>query len=314
MEFALIVGQQIIIMFLLIFVGFFAYKIKMIDRVGIKQITDFLLYIITPAIILSSFTQKRTDELLINLLIAFGLAILSYLVAFAVAYLLIRNKNNPNATIERFAIIYPNNGFMGIPLAAAVLGAEGVFYTTAFICIGNVFTWTHGISIMMKNREDKNQKMKLPLFQLLLSPALISFLVGLIVFLFAIPIPEVLLKTIDYIGALNTPIAMLVVGVTLAQTNILSAFKSLKVYKVVALSNLLVPLIVLLISIFIPVNQNILINNIIISACPAAAMTIIFAEKYHNDAEYATKVFTLSSLMTIITMPPVILFTTMLLT
>lgn len=312
MDFALTVAQQVLIMFLLIAVGFFAFKIKMIDRIGIRQITDLLLYIITPAIIFSAFTQERTEALLINLFIAFGLAVVSYLVGFLVAYTFIRKKNNPHATIERFGIIYPNNGFMGIPLVASVLGSEGIFYATAFICIGNIFTWTHGISIMSRKRaeEGNTEKMKLPVKQLLLSPPLLSFFVGLVVFLLAIPIPNVIGQTIDYISSLNTPIAMIVVGATLAQTNVLSAFCSLRVYKIVALANFAVPLLVIAISIFIPVSSNILMNNIIISACPSAANTIIFAEKYQNDVEYATKMFTLSNLLTVITLPMIMLLTT----
>lgn len=311
MTFALTVLQQVIIMFLLIFVGYLTFKIKMIDRDGVRQLTDILLYIVMPAMIFSAFMQEKTAELLKNLFIAFALAIASYIVGFIVAYIFIRDKNNPHATVERFAVIYPNNGFMGIPLIAAVLGQEGVFYAAAFICIGNVFTWTHGVTTMSKSRtiDGDKTKMKLPIAQLLLSPALIAFFAGLVVFLISIPIPSVLFQTVGFLSGLNTPIAMLVVGATLAQTDILSAFKELKIYKLVFLINILVPVIVIAFSIFIPVSDTLLINNIILTACPSAAITIIFAEKYKNNVEHATKVFTLSSLLTIVTLPLMMLLT-----
>ena len=311
MGFAVTVAQQVVIMFLLIAVGFVIFRIKMVDQHTVKRMTDVLLYVVTPAILFSSFTIERTDELLKSLFLAFGLAILSYLCAIAISYLLIRRKGNPHAAIERFAITYPNNGFMGIPLVAAVFGETGILYATAYICIGNVFTWTHGVSLILRSRsqEGNREKLKMPLSQLLLSPPLLSFFAGLLVFLLRIPIPDTLGQAIDYIASLNTPLAMMIVGTNLAQTPILSSFRSPRLYWVVFLINLAVPAVVLGIFSFLPLPKDLLINNIILTACPSAAMTIIFAEKYQNDVEYATKLFTLSSLLTLITLPAVMMLT-----
>lgn len=313
MGFAVTVAEQVVIMFLLIAVGFFMFRIKMVDTHTMKHMTDVLLYIVTPAILFNSFTIERTDELLKSLLLAFALAIVSYLCAFAVAYLLVRKKGNPHAAIERFAIIYPNNGFMGIPLVAAVFGETGILYATAYICIGNIFTWTHGVSLIIRsrNQEGNREKFKMPLSQLLLSPPLLSFFVGFLVFLLRIPIPGTLQQGIQYIASLNTPLAMIIVGTNLAQTPILSAFRSPRLYWVVFLINLAVPCVILALFSFLPFSTDLLINNIILSACPSAAMTIIFAEKYKNDVEYATRLFTLSSLMTLITLPLIMTLTSL---
>lgn len=303
MEVIATILEQVVIMFLLILVGIVAFRIRMINREGVHQMTNILMYFVVPSVILSSFMQEKTPTLLQNLGWAFGLSVFSLALSVAVGYLLIRRKNNVCAAVERFAVIYPNNGFMGIPLISAVLGMESIIFVTAHICISNFMVWTHGITMMKRSRSDSEEKLKIP-FKQLITPAMVAFLAGLFFFFTDLKLPSVLSSTMDYINTLNTPLAMIVIGANLAQTNLFSAFRKPRVYYVVLLANLVVPLAALCVYRFLPmIPRELLVNNLLVCACPSAAFTIIFAERYENDVEHATSLFTMSNLATIVTVP-----------
>ena len=60
-------------------------------------------------------------------------------------------------SIEKVSIIYTNAGYLVIPLVSAVLGEEWVFYTTAFLLVQNLLTWTHGVSVL-KGESERNYR------------------------------------------------------------------------------------------------------------------------------------------------------------
>ena len=128
MELAANVFNQVLIMFLLIAVGIFCYRIKLISKHGNRQLSNFLLSVVTPALIVNSYQKPFDAALAQGLLWAFLLAGISHLIGIAAAYLLLRGKpGDPRLPLERFAAIYSNCGFMAIPLISAVLGGDGVF-------------------------------------------------------------------------------------------------------------------------------------------------------------------------------------------
>ena len=311
MELAILSANQVFIMFLLISIGFICFKIKIIDEVGTVQMTDVLLKIVFPSVILTAFTVTPTEEKLKMFLIALALTFISHILGIIVSYMFIRKKHDGLDTeIERFSVIYTNNGFMGIPLIGTLLGEEGVFYATAFVCIGNLFTWTHGVGIMSNKSGGKSD---ISLLRIITSPAIVAFIIGMILFIFRVSLPQDITKLITFTSNMNTPLAMFIVGAVLAQTNIITAFKDLKVYKIVLLTNLLVPMIAVCIYAFLPIDNNLILNNIISTACPVSCLTVIFAKKYKRDFEYASKLFTVSNILTIITLPIVIFFSNIIL-
>lgn len=311
MELAILSANQVFIMFLLVSIGFICFKIKIIDDVGTAQMTDVLLKIVFPSVILAAFTVTPTEEKLKKFLIALVLTFISHILGIIVSYIFIRKKHDEsNTEIERFSVIYTNNGFMGIPLIGTLLGEQGIFYATAFVCIGNLFTWTHGVGIMSNK---SGRKLYISLLKIIKSPAIVAFIIGMILFISRVSLPQDINKLITFTSNMNTPLAMFIVGAVLAQTNIITAFKELKVYKIAVLANLLVPIIAVCIYAFLPIDNNLILNNIISTACPVSCLTVIFAKKYKMDIEYASKIFTVSNILTIITLPIVIFFSNMIL-
>lgn len=133
---AWIILKQAAIMLLLNLVGIIAYRTKIVDKNGGRQFSSFVLEIVTPVLVVNAYSEVEYEfRLVVNMLWTFLIAAISYVVAITAAYLLIRRKAGRETEIERFSVIYSNCGFMGIPLASALLGNEGVFYATAFLLL-----------------------------------------------------------------------------------------------------------------------------------------------------------------------------------
>ena len=97
-------------------------------KIGGRQFSNFVLEIVTPVLVVNAYADVEYESrLVVNMLWTFLLAAVSYVVFIAAVYLLVRQKPGRETEIERFSAIYSNCGFMGIPLASAILGNEGVF-------------------------------------------------------------------------------------------------------------------------------------------------------------------------------------------
>lgn len=301
MELALTVLNQVLVMFVLIVIGAGCFKLKIINQQTSAQLTTLLLYIVNPLVIINSYNMPFDKTLAKNLIIAFGLGVISHLLAMVIAYIFVRVKDDKGkVAIERFSVIYTNCGFMALPLINALFGSEGVFYASAYMTVFNLLSWTHGY-MMMAGKVDKAAFKKA-----FLSPVVISVFVGLIIFFAQIRLPLVIGDSVRHIALLNTPIAMIVTGVSLASGNVLKAFTSLRYYYVVFVSNVLVPLAAIAIYLFLPIAPNIIMVNLVAIACPCAVTTLLFTTKLGKDVAHATNILTLSNVTCVVTIPLII--------
>lgn len=293
--------SQVIIMFLLIGVGFVCYKIKMINEETAGQLSEILLMIVTPAVIIQAFQIEFKPSLAKGLLLSLSLAIVSHIVGIIVSTVLIRKKpEGKEYCVERFACVYGNAGFMGIPLIAAVLPDNGVFFASAFIAVFNIFIWTHGVTLMSGEFKAKD------LLKILKSPPIIGVCLGLVFFFCSIKLPAVVGSAVGFIADLNTPLAMIVTGIYIAKSNLLTAFTDLKIYRVALIRLLIIP--VIMVGIFTlfkitPERETILIANLLASACPTAATTLLIATKFRAGPEHASKIIAATTVFSVATIP-----------
>ena len=310
MQSAITIANQAIIMFILLFVGFFLYKKKMMSEETTKQLSKITLSLVNPIVIFNSYQMDFDPQLLTGLFIAAGLAVAAHLILIAFSRIAVR-KGRPNEEIERFAVIYSNCGFLGIPLVQATFGSEGVFYLTGYITVFNLFMWTHGVIIMRGSSSEGKQSPAKNLLKVLFSPAIIAIMLGLVFFFTGLRLPSILQTPLDYLGSMNTPLAMLVSGATIAKAGLLKAFKCPRVYIVQLFKLAIVPVILSLL--FAPLHflgVNMLIPNVVLIAAsaPTASATVMFAYTHGRDAEYASNHFALSTLASMATMPLTLMF------
>ena len=149
------VGQQVLVLFILIGVGALLTKIGMITENGAKTMTDVVLYAVTPCVIVNAFQREYQPAMLGGLLVALLAAFLTLLFSVLLAELLYRKRDIDRGVVLKFALVFSNCGFMALPLQEAVLGEDGVFYGAAYIAVFNLFMWTYGLIVMGRRTSPK---------------------------------------------------------------------------------------------------------------------------------------------------------------
>lgn len=297
---ALTVLRQIAVMFILIGLGYFLYKKKIFTRRGCGQLSELVLTLVCPVLIFESFQKELKPELIKGLLTAFLLSAVSHAVLIAVSVIFLRKKRGADTAVERFAAAYSNCAFMGIPLIEAVYGTDGIFYLTAYIAVFNLLTWTHGVMIMTDRVNLKSA------LNALKAPAVIATFAGLVFFFLRIRLPEVIIQPLNYIASLNTPLAMLISGMTIARSDLGAALKKPGIWLNCFLKLILGPLVIVLI--FAPFAIDAVVRDTIIisAACPTATLTVMFAARYGKNSVYASEIFAVSTIASAAAIPLVL--------
>lgn len=301
MEIAMILFKQIMIMFLLLLIGMLLFRYKKISIQGSKELGSLLLYVVIPVVIIKSFCVERTQERIAGLGWSFLLSLLSLLIAIAVSYLIYRKKY----PLDNFAASFSNAGFIGIPLVQAAIKDEAVFYIASYIALLNLLQWTYGL-IILTDRRDSIQIKKL-----LTNPIVIGTLIGVLIFLLQPPLPELVSSIMNSISGLNTPIAMLITGIYLAQVPLLSMCRDNRLWKTCLLRLCVIPTFTLLmLLVFDFVDPSIRFAVLIAASAPVGSNIAIFASLYDADYLYSVKTVCLSTILSMVTMPVVMMLAT----
>lgn len=300
MDLAITVAIQVCIMFLLIMAGFIIKKCNLITKDGSKQLSDILLIVVTPCVVIKAYQVDFRPDLASGLLTAFIAATVINVVSILVSKLVFGRSKQPRSRIDQYCAAYSNCGFMAIPLLDAVLGAEGVFYGSAYLAMFNILNWTHGIYLYTQDKKSLSLK------KILINPGVIGVVIGLALFFARIRLPGILYTAIDYMAGLNTPLAMLLLGVFLADVSFSTALKNKRLYLVSAVRLVLVPILGILLLKMPFVAAAVAVAVIIPAACPSATAAALFAAKYDLDAGYASEIVALNTLMSIVTIPLIV--------
>ena len=293
---SLIVIKKIIEMFMILLVVIIIYKGKIIDDVSTKHLSNVLLLLVSPLLIVQSYQIDFNKKLLYGLLWALLASFLTFLFMIIVSEFLFHGNKN-RSSVEKIAVSYSNSGFIGIPLISGVLGDKGVFYMTAYITVFNVLLWTHGVVLMGDSKDLKGA------WKNFLSPAIIAVIVGIILFLFQLRLPQFIENPLEMIASMNTPLGMIVAGANLAQGNILKSLKNKRLYYLSFIKLIVYPLAGIIILWLLPLEFEVAFTVFIALACPAGASVVMFAQRYDRDAYYGSEIFVITTLLSAITLP-----------
>jgi hypothetical protein len=295
--------RRIAIMALLTAVGFFLSRKGYLSPQGSKDLGAILLRVIIPCLIIKTYITEYSRERLLELALSAVLALVGYLLAMGVSYLVFRRRR----PIENFAASFCNAGFIGIPLAQAVVGSEGVFYIAAAIALLNLFQWTYGLYIMTGRRDTISPK------TVAKNPVLIAIVIGVALFVSRLPVPDIVTSTLGYIADMNTPVAMILLGTYLAKL----PFRQLldrRAYSCVFLRLILIPAITLLVFRLLPVSNSQLALAVFLAlATPVGANICVFAQQYDSDYQLSVVTVCLSTVLSVLTLPLLVSFAQMVL-
>lgn len=295
----LMVVQQILILFFLIAVGYVCGHFKIISGQTVPQLTNLMLVILTPAVVITAFQVSGSDLKAKNMLIAAVIALLTFAIGALVTWPIFRREPEERKNMLTFSAVFFNGGFFGLPLLRAVLGDLAVAYASIFVAVFNVVLWTYGVSLM--DRREKGNGLKN-----LLNPGVITVLIVLLLFALKITLPEIIQSPISSLSKVQSPLAMIIIGVQFYTYRKQFNFKDPAVWKVSLIRDLVVPLLVLPFIYWLTKDSVLFFACAIMAATPTAANSILFATKYERDVNLAMQALMLSTIMVIITIPIVI--------
>lgn len=291
--------QQTIIMFALMLLGLLLSRRGMITEQGSRDLSNVLLYAVIPCVILRSYMSEFSTEKLRAMGLSALIAVIAFAASIAVAYLTCGTRHR----IENFAVAFGNAGFIGIPLVTAVFGPEAAFYVVSFSTFANLLQWTYGIVIISGKKETMNLRM------VFVNPVFISMVIGIALFVLQPTLPTVVTGTIGYIADGNTVLAMIILGYYLSKVQLRGLFADVRLYLFSALRLLVVPAVTILMFLPFPFARGeITLITLIAAATPIASSTAIFAQKFDQDYRRAVSYVCLSTILSVATLPLVMLF------
>ena len=292
-----VIVNGVISLFLIILVGVYAAKKRIITKEINKGLTNILLKITLPCLVVSSFIFDLSDELKDNIIRCFIYSPLVLIISIVISYILLIPIKGEKKIIIQFANVFSNCGFIGFPIVFSIYGNEGVIYASIFNLFFTAFLWTYGVILF--NGKMKREDIK----KVLLNPAIVAVFIGLIIMIFGFDIPSVLSSTLDLVGNMTSPLSMIIVGVILVNAKIISYLKDKTIYYSAFLKLIIMPCILILISRLLKDTSLVIKTLIIVTAMPAAAMTSILAESFDKESEYSAVIVFITTLFSVITFP-----------
>ena len=320
---------NVAVLFVMLVPGIVMQKCKLVPAGFGKGISNLVLYIAQPILIVSAYVNCKSSfgDIWQNILWVFILSIIAHVIFAAVALNMFGRTEDGRRRILRLVTIFANAAFMGIPLIEALLDAEAAIYASIYNITFNLFLWTLGVFLCTRNSDEdmdgdgdsdvfddlhvakKVATKEVSISKVILHPVTIASVIGVILLVtgantaiganLASEAPSVVIEFIvnclNMIKGLVAPLSMVVIGLRLAEVNFKGLFK------------VLVGIMRLLMLVGVPISEVCLLVVTILAATPAASSATMFAEKYDCDAGYASKLVAVSTILCILTMPVVVM-------
>ena len=300
MHISILLMEQIIQLFLMIYMGFLIVKAKLLNSEDSKILSIIVLYLIIPCVIINAFQVDYTPQTVKGLLIALAGCVMTQVILLIVVSILGRVFHLNE--VEVASIYYSNSGNLIVPIVMFILGKEWVLYGCVFMSVQLVFIWTHCKKII--SRESTYDWRKI-----VLNINMISIAIGIVLFLTRIHLPAIINNTLSAVGAMIGPASMIVTGMLFAGMDFKQIFASKRVYFVTFLRLIVVPAIALVLikfSYFASLSSNgpkIMLIVFLAIITPSASTVTQMCQVYGNDSQYASAINVVTTLLAIITMP-----------
>ena len=296
-------------LFVMLAVGYVAGKMGIMDSTASKKMSEIILKIAQPALIISSLIKMNySAENLALGLKAFAFGIIVHLCMGAVAFLAcIKIKNIDERKILEFSMIFGNTGFIGIPILQSLLGDVGAFMASFIVASFNILMWTLGIAILGRKRND----IKLTLKKALINKGTVPSIIGFAIFLLpafwkGFALPAFVTSSFSYISSICTPVSMLIIGALLAKRTFKQIFGSWKVYYMCFFKLIVMPLLVAVAMKLLGFSELWILFGATITAMPSATAVSMLAEMYDISPGFSAQGVGTASLFSIATMPLVV--------
>ena len=304
MNISILLMEQIIQLFLMIFMGYLIVKTGLVRDDDSKVLSKIILYLIVPCVIINAFQVDYTTDTVKGLLIAFAASVMTQVILLVV--ISVAGKLLHLNEVEVASVYYSNSGNLIVPIVTFILGQEWVLYGCVFMSVQLVFLWTHCKKIISREASYDWKK-------IILNINMISIFIGVILFFTKIRLPEIIGNTLASVGTMIGPASMIVTGMLFAGMNLKQIFANKRVYFITFLRLIAVPLIALVLiklsnlASFSADGNKIMLIVFLAIITPSASTVTQMCQVYGNDSRYASAINVMTTLLSIITMPVMVM-------
>ncbi len=288
---------------LILILGFFLGKFKLISQKTNTELTNLLLTVFMPAALFIAFPSTY-DASSANLFFSGLLAgFLVMLILIIVAKLIYHPKifKGDLSYESQFALIFNNATFLGYPIVSSTFGTGGILAYCGFIIAFNIALFSYGIWLFERKITPKLIR------SVIFNPNILAVLLGMVLFLLNIHLPSFMSDAIGYVGAATTPLSLICIGFMLSQANLLQVLKKWQLIFAAVIQLILGPVIAWGVLSLLGFPSEVVQVCTLIQALPTATSLGLFAVKYGGNPAEASEFVTVSTILSVITMPLMIL-------
>ena len=287
--------SQLISLFLMMFVGYAVARAGIMTPEFRARLSSYTLSCVAPFAILSAVLES--DSTPMTMLSAVGVSFVFYVFMVIFAAILVRlvRTKKEDRGWDQLMLIFTNVGFMGIPVIQSIYGTDGVARLSMFILMFNLFFFSYGV-LLIASGEKIN-------FKAMINPCIIGALCGLFCGTTGFHFPAVIEDTMAAIGAMNTPLAMMIIGGSVAHSDVRAALRNPRLYRVTALRMLAMPVLILLVMIPLPLDRMLVGISVLLAAMPIAGNCSMVANIYAPGDMSSSHATIISTLLSAATLP-----------
>ena len=299
-----VVISSVIILFILIFLGFFIGKRGIINKEYTPDLSRFVIEITMPVTVFCSIIAQDSVGLLNEIWQMMLLAAIFHVGTMCLGLLVVKIGRIPEKErgIWVFNFMFSNNGFMGLPLALAIFGNDGLFMMAICNVISNLLIFSVGLKLVTRYYPVKE---KISIRKMFVNNINIAVVIGFIFYLGQFPVPDVGVRLLDYISNITAGFSMIVVGLSLSRMNIKGVFLNKKLFVMTALRLIAIPLLCIGVFRLLPVQvpELLYMTLILTAALPSASSQTMLAEQYGTNVQDAGRSVFLTTLFSVVTIP-----------
>lgn len=289
-------------LFLTMLIGYIFGKKGLADDNGKSLLTDLVLFVTLPASILKSFQIEFDHQILIACMTIAIAGVVIQIGSYVLGTFLYNHYGESRKKVLQYATICSNAGILGNPIAEGIFGQMGMMYASIYVIPQRIFMWSVGLTYFTEAPDKKTLCKKVATH-----PCILSVLIGFLLMVTQIQLPEVLNVTIKTVAGANTFLAMALVGLILSKVKLTELVERDTIYYAV-IRLVFIPLLVYIGCRLASVDDLVTGVSVVLAAMPAASVTAVMASKYKKDEAFATKCVVFTTLFSLVTVPVWCLF------
>lgn len=325
MDVKIIIGQMLML-FSMMLIGYVIWKRNWMDENAYQKLSRIVVNIFNPLLVVYGVAGKSSQGNAGLLLQNLGFVVLFYVLLWGMGYviLVILRPGKEEQKLYRLMTMFSNCGFMGIPVITSVFGNDSMIYIVFYMLVFNLLIYTYGINLARKAGEDMHsvssdktgtvepagaEKKSGLQWKRMLNAGVIASLAAILIFIFQIPLPDIVVDFCDYLGNATIPLSMIMIGISIAKVNLKVIFTNVRIYLFTAVRMVIFPILVtLLVKRFITADPVIFGVFVLQLSMPVASLVTLIAKENGADEACCTNGIVLSTLLSIVTIPVVCMF------